>query len=196
MEPNIRSLVHGKQIFTSNCVGCHGMQGNGQGPARVFINNPAPRNFRDASAQLFFSDGELYDAILFGIDGTAMPPFGDILTVNDIWDVTNFIRTIPNGGLEREDLDSSMMVSPADIKPIEQTPLALTPAPGNIPAITPTGGLGQTGGQQSPGGTPARVGTVSPTSVPTARPESGPGAGGEPTRAGVSTPSQAQTVVP
>lgn len=197
MEPNIRSLVHGKQIFTTNCVGCHGLKGDGKGPALVFISNPAPRNFTDASQQLYFSDGELYDAILFGIDGTAMPPFGDILTVNDIWDVTNFIRTIPNGGLEREDLDASMMISPADIKPIEQTPLALTPAPGYIPVVTPEGGLGQTGGRQAPGGTPQATGTRGPTAIPTARSETGPGAGGQPSPGGASgTPSQAQTVVP
>ncbi len=77
MEPSIRSLVHGKQIFTTNCIGCHGLLGNGQGPAREFISNPAPRNLTDASAQLYFSDGEMYDAILFGVDGTAMPAFGD-----------------------------------------------------------------------------------------------------------------------
>ena len=91
-----------------------------------FINNPAPRNFTDASQQLYFSDGELYDAILFGVDGTAMPAWGDLLTVNDIWDVTNFIRTIPNGGLQTNNLTASMMISPGDIKPIEVTPTAGT----------------------------------------------------------------------
>ena len=57
-----------------------------------------------------------------------MPPWGDMLTVNDIWDVTNFIRTIPNGGLQKNDLDATMMVSPPDIVPAEVTPLA-TPQP-------------------------------------------------------------------
>ncbi|MGA7731144.1 MAG: cbb3-type cytochrome c oxidase subunit II, partial [Chloroflexia bacterium] len=97
LEATVRSLIHGKQVFTTNCIGCHGLTGDGKGPATYFINNPAPRNFTDASVQLFFSDGELYDAILRGVDGTAMPAWGDMLTVNDIWDVTNFIRTIPNG---------------------------------------------------------------------------------------------------
>jgi mono/diheme cytochrome c family protein len=65
-----------------------------------------------------------------------MPAFGDILTVNDIWDVTNFIRTIPNGGLQK-DPEASMMVSPADVKPIEATPLPLAPAPGNTGPVVP-----------------------------------------------------------
>lgn len=161
MEPTTRSLVHGKQIFTTNCIGCHGLKGDGKGPATYFINNPAPRNFTDRTQQLYFSDGELYDAILFGVDGTAMPAWGDLLTVNDIWDVTNFIRTIPNGGLERDDLDASMQVSPPDVKPIEATPIAL-------PGQTGTGGLGQTGastGQATPQTSPSR-----PTPESTARP--------------------------
>ena len=137
MEPTARSLVHGKQVFTTNCIGCHGLKGDGKGPAVAFINRPSPRNLRDASQQLYFSDGEMYDAILFGVDGTAMPAFGDMLTVNDIWDLTNFLRTIPNGGLEN-DPTTSMMVSPADVKPIEATPLALTPAPGNVVPVQPT----------------------------------------------------------
>jgi len=128
LEATTRSLVHGKQVFTTNCIGCHGLEGNGKGPAAYFINNPAPRNFTDASAQLQFSDGELYDAILRGVDGTAMPPWGDLLTVNDIWDVTNFIRTIPNGGLITDDLSADMMVSPPDILPIDITPVP-TPGP-------------------------------------------------------------------
>lgn len=122
LEATTRSLVHGKQVYTTNCIGCHGLNGDGKGPATYFINNPAPRNFTDASAQLQFSDGELYDAILRGVDGTAMPSWGDLLTVNDIWDVTNFIRTIPNGGLTEENLNASMMVSPPDILPIDLTP--------------------------------------------------------------------------
>lgn len=129
LEATVRSLIHGKQVFTTNCIGCHGLTGDGKGPATYFINNPAPRNFTDASVQLFFSDGELYDAILRGVDGTAMPAWGDMLTVNDIWDVTNFIRTIPNGGLLTDDLDPTMMVSPPDILPIDATPVVDPVAP-------------------------------------------------------------------
>lgn len=134
MEATQRSLLHGKTVFLTNCIGCHGLQGDGKGPASHWIggsvNGPAPRNFTDVSAQLMFSDGELYDAILFGVDGTAMPSWGDMLTVNDIWDVTNFIRTIPKGGINREPT-SDMMVSAPDYKPIQLTPVTtmLTPQP-------------------------------------------------------------------
>ena len=131
------SLVHGKQVFTTNCIGCHGLTGDGKGPATYFISNPAPRNFTDASQQLYFSDGEMYDAILFGVDGTAMPSWGDLLTVNDIWDTVNFLRTIPNGGLKQDDLDPSMMISPPDVRPIDATPVATSDIPGNVPVVIP-----------------------------------------------------------
>ncbi|HKP53353.1 MAG TPA: cbb3-type cytochrome c oxidase subunit II [Chloroflexia bacterium] len=174
MPASIRSLSHGKQVFTTNCIGCHGLTGDGKGPATYFISNPAPRNFTDASVQLYFSDGELYDAILFGVDGTAMPSWGDILTVNDIWDTVNFIRTIPNGGLTRDDLDPSMMISPPDVRPIDVAPLPTANIPGNVPVVTPEGGQGETGDA-----TPAAVPTNA-TAVPTARSETGPGSGAPP----------------
>ncbi|HUS14229.1 MAG TPA: cbb3-type cytochrome c oxidase subunit II [Chloroflexia bacterium] len=152
MEPTQRSLLHGKTVFLTNCIGCHGLQGDGKGPASRWVNNPAPRNFTDVSAQRLFSDGEMYDAILFGVDGTAMPAWGDQITVNDIWDVTNFLRTIPNGGINREPT-ADMMVSPPDYKPIELTPVTalLTPQPQQP-------GLGQT----SPATPPAATGTPGP----------------------------------
>ncbi|MDQ6692816.1 MAG: c-type cytochrome, partial [Chloroflexota bacterium] len=186
MEATTRSLVHGKQVFTTNCIGCHGLLGNGKGPSAVFINNPAPRNLTDASQQLYFSDGELYDAILFGVDGTAMPQFGDTLTVNDIWDVTNFVRTIPNGGLIQDTLDASMMVSPGDIKPIEATPLALPGDPNGVPAlVTPQGGLGATGGQIS-NSTPQAQPSAKP-GQPSSPAETNP----QPTRGAAPLPQQA-----
>jgi cytochrome c len=164
MPATTRSLVHGKQVFTTNCIGCHGLTGDGKGPAAYFINNPSPRNFTDASAQLYFSDGELYDAILFGVDGTAMPSWGDMLTVNDIWDVTNFIRTIPNGGLLR-DPEPSMMISPPDIKPVDATPLPsdeLFLAPGNL-----TAGTGPTPGQGAGNGGDGAAESTTPSPGPT-----------------------------
>lgn len=178
MPPSIRSLTHGKQVFTTNCIGCHGLKGDGKGPATYFISNPAPRNFTDASQQLYFSDGEMYDAILFGVDGTAMPPWGDLLTVNDIWDTVNFLRTIPNGGLREDNLDPSMMISPPDVRPVDATPVAPSDIPGNVPVVTPQGGEGQTS-PASPQPAPTG-GTPEPTAVPAGSPGAQPQPGASP----------------
>ncbi|HEY0071158.1 MAG TPA: cytochrome c, partial [Chloroflexia bacterium] len=196
MEPSTRSLVHGKQVFTTNCIGCHGFNGDGKGPAAHFVSDPAPRNFTDASQQLYFSDGELYDAILFGVDGTAMPAWGDLLTVNDIWDVTNFIRTIPNGGLLVDQLDASMMISPADVVPIRATPLPIEPAPGNVPVVTPEGGLGETGAAGGANSTPQPTGNEDPGANATVGPERTAGPGGPTNPGGGGQATAAPTAQP
>jgi cytochrome c oxidase cbb3-type subunit II len=176
MEPTQRSLLHGKEVYQTNCIGCHGLKGDGKGPAARWIGGqyqPAPRNFTDVSAQLLFSDGEMYDAILFGVDGTAMPAWGDILTVNDIWDVTNFLRTIPRGGLER-DPTADMMVSPGDVKPINLTPVPLL----NATAVPGTGAAGQA--TPAPGsGNPSANATPEP-GVPANAPTPGGGSTNQP----------------
>jgi hypothetical protein len=74
---------------------------------------PRPFNFTDAEAQKQTSEGQLYHFLLFGLPGTSMPAWGDFLTVNDIWDLINFLRTIPNGGLTvgADQLNSSLQVT-------------------------------------------------------------------------------------
>lgn len=103
MPPTTRSLIHGKTIFLQNCIGCHGLDGNGRGPASQFNMKPDPADFTRLELQLAGSDGQYYQYLLFGLPGTAMPAWGDYLTVNDIWDVINFLRTIPRGGLKVPD---------------------------------------------------------------------------------------------
>lgn len=97
-----RSLIDGKTVYVTNCIGCHGVYGDGQGPAAQFLN-PYAYNFngvKNMQSGISTSPGTLYEHILYGIKGTAMPPFGQDLTVQNIWDVVNFLYTIPNGGLK------------------------------------------------------------------------------------------------
>ncbi len=111
MTPSTRSLLHGRQIFLTNCIGCHGQYGNGRGPASQYMK-PDPADFTNVKLQLAASDGQYYQYLLFGLPGTSMPAWGDFLTVNDIWDVINFLRTIPNGGLTvaEDQLQPSLML--------------------------------------------------------------------------------------
>jgi cytochrome c oxidase cbb3-type subunit II len=97
VPPDDRSLIDGKTIFVTNCIGCHGVRGNGVGPADQFLN-PYAYNFTSAAnmqSGLSTSPGSLYEHILYGIKGTAMQPFGQDLTVQNIWDVVNYLYTIP-----------------------------------------------------------------------------------------------------
>jgi len=93
-----RSLQHGKYVFQTNCIGCHGVYADGKGPAARYVQ-PQPFNFTQANQQAWLSDGQMYLALLYGVEGTSMPAWGDFLTVNDIWDTVNFLRTVPYGSL-------------------------------------------------------------------------------------------------
>lgn len=144
MPPTVRSLEHGKYLFQQNCIGCHGPKADGHGPAAQFLD-PKPFSFQDKTRQTYMSDGQLYDAILFGVAGTAMPSWGDILTVNDIWDITNFLRTIPEGSLEK-DPTPQMLKWYYDYLKVPGPDLGLSesdqepPTPQATPAGTPTPG--------------------------------------------------------
>jgi cytochrome c oxidase cbb3-type subunit II len=128
-----RSLIDGKTIFVTNCTGCHGVKADGQGPAGVFLN-PYAYNFNNADNMthgLSTSPGSLYEHILYGIKGTAMPPFGQDLTVQNIWDVVNFLYTIPNGGLKTSQptMDQFIQWSPSN----ELNQMANSPQAGQSP---------------------------------------------------------------
>lgn len=98
---NSQNLLRGRQVFEERCIGCHGSQGDGNGPAGFYMA-PPPADFTTADDQLHGSDtapGAYYWRILRGIPGTAMENFGTRLSVDDIWKVVLFLKTIPNGGL-------------------------------------------------------------------------------------------------
>jgi mono/diheme cytochrome c family protein len=96
------NLLRGKEVFLDRCVGCHGLKGNGSGPGASFLS-PTPADFTSADDACCGGDtgpGDFYYRILRGWPGTAMENFGDRLSVNDIWRVVLFIKTIPNGTLK------------------------------------------------------------------------------------------------
>ncbi len=129
-----RSLIDGKTIFVTNCIGCHGVHGDGAGPADAFLN-PFAYNFTNAKnmqSGLSTSPGSLYEHILYGIKGTAMQPFGQDLTVQNIWDVVNFLYTIPNGGLKTPEPNMSQFIqwrASPELQAMANSPVA-TPSPG------------------------------------------------------------------
>ena len=98
------NLLRGRQIYEERCIACHGSQGDGNGPGAFYLN-PPPAAFDVVDDQLRGSDtspGTYYWRILRGLPGTGMENFGTRLSVDDIWKVTLFLKTIANGGLTAE----------------------------------------------------------------------------------------------
>src|SRR2546430_4419601 len=66
--------------------------------------SPPPADFTDADDACCGGDtgpGDFYYRILHGWPGTAMENFGERLSVDDIWRVVLFIKTIPNHTLDK-----------------------------------------------------------------------------------------------
>ena len=96
------NLLRGKEVFLQRCVGCHGLKGDGKGPGAKFMA-PSPADFTDKDDACCGGDtgpGDFYYRILRGWPGTAMENFGERMSVDDIWRVVLFIKTIPNGTLK------------------------------------------------------------------------------------------------
>jgi mono/diheme cytochrome c family protein len=88
------SVARGEGIFVKRCSGCHGKKGDGKGPNSVDLL-PRPRNLRNSWFVNATEDRRLFDSILYGVQGTAMPPWIDYGFTNDnVGDLINFIRSM------------------------------------------------------------------------------------------------------
>ena len=61
-------------LYQAQCAACHGLQGQGDGPAGANLD-PAPSNFHDQQRMDQRSIYSLYSTITLGIQGTAMANF-------------------------------------------------------------------------------------------------------------------------
>ena len=85
------SVGRGKTTFAQYCAKCHGLQGNGRGPAAHGITT-FPRELWVWNNTEASTDGYLFWFITNG--RTDMPPWGIILSENERWDVINYIKTL------------------------------------------------------------------------------------------------------
>lgn len=74
----------GAQLYATDCAGCHGAEGYGDGPAAKGLD-PAPANFHDAARQEQRSIYALYNAITLGVSGTAMQAYSTKLDDDARW---------------------------------------------------------------------------------------------------------------
>jgi high-affinity iron transporter len=84
MPARTPSLAHGATVYRSNCAGCHGDLGRGDGPLAAGLE-PKPANLTDAQALKDQSPLDYYRRISIGVVGTAMPAFEARLPAGDRW---------------------------------------------------------------------------------------------------------------
>jgi mono/diheme cytochrome c family protein len=98
------SISAGEAMFLERCTGCHGRKADGKGPNSLDIN-PHPRNLRNSWFVATLADRRIFESVLYGVQGTAMPPWIDYgLSNQDVGNLINFIRSLnpkPSGSNEK-----------------------------------------------------------------------------------------------
>jgi high-affinity iron transporter len=89
-------LSLGKRLFQENCVSCHGERGAGNGPAADTLN-PKPRDLSAPSYLDLVTPFHLYQALMLGVSGTAMPSFGEAFSSEQGWSLAFYAMTLRRG---------------------------------------------------------------------------------------------------
>ncbi len=90
---NATTLAEGKQLFTKNCMSCHGPLGKGDGKAGATLK-PPPANLTDDMWKHGSTEAEIFTVIRDGAKGTGMRGFAGRMTAKELWTVLNYVRTL------------------------------------------------------------------------------------------------------
>ncbi|NOY99132.1 MAG: c-type cytochrome [Chloroflexi bacterium] len=152
MSVTPEQLAAGEELFTDNCIACHGPDGTGIGGAA---------DFTDQAFMADFSAAEMYEAISNGTMG-GMPTFGATLDEGGRWALTAYLRTFTLGAMSAPAAapEPSQTPEPAAGTPTDESALSATPlAEGETtPAAT---GQPATEVAAEPTATPDGLGTIS-----------------------------------
>ena len=92
IPPDGASVSAGREIYEAECVSCHGPAGRGDGPLAATLDPPP----LDLVIHVpLHPDDALFGFVFSGIEGTAMPSFGERYGELDTWHIINFIQTLP-----------------------------------------------------------------------------------------------------
>jgi len=87
----------GKILYDRRCAPCHGIKGDGNGPAAELLD-PRPRDFTSGIFKIRTtstkapSDQDLFNVITTGMPGTYMPAWGE-LSERDRWNLVGYVKT-------------------------------------------------------------------------------------------------------
>ncbi len=89
------SIEEGDKLFGTECAACHGLDGNKLTDAGRWMY---PRAAHLVSPEVqSYSDRELFWIVKNGIRFTGMPAFGQVESEERIWNLVQYVRTLPLG---------------------------------------------------------------------------------------------------
>ncbi|HEY5626843.1 MAG TPA: c-type cytochrome [Nitrospira sp.] len=138
-EATEESIKRGAELVVEKkCVECHGMEGRGDGNAFNlkddwgFSIQPADWhkcwNFR-GSRQDPYNVRNIFRTFSTGVNGTPMPSFADNTTVDERWDIANFVNSL----CERDNEGNPLPIDPLTDKPKINFVVPSDPVEGEIP---------------------------------------------------------------
>jgi DMSO reductase family type II enzyme heme b subunit len=136
---NEESLKRGSELIVEKkCIECHGVDGRGDGNAFNlkddwgFAIQPADWhkcwNFR-GSRQDPYNVKNIFRTFSTGVNGTPMPSFADSTTVDERWDIANFVQSL----CERDGNGNALAIDPLTDKPKINFVVPSDPVEGEIP---------------------------------------------------------------
>ncbi|MCY4643502.1 MAG: c-type cytochrome [Bacteriovoracales bacterium] len=102
-------LKHGREVYKSRCLGCHGAKGDGRGPAAKFLD-PKPRDFtsgifkfKSTPNEALPTDSDMMRVLSMGVMGTSMPSFR-LLPETSKYAVVQYIKTFSDEWKKKENV--------------------------------------------------------------------------------------------
>lgn len=107
------SLARAETLYTENCAVCHGAKGDAN-TDRARELDPSPASFKDRERLNGLAPFRVYNALTFGVPGTAMASF-DALTPADRWSLAFYVFRLGHEG-DREDRDVAVPLADLAIR--------------------------------------------------------------------------------
>lgn len=127
-ELMLASAIKGEKLFQEACATCHGATGKGDGPSAAGLIDGEEQPIRPADlSNRYIKSGknvkDIFKAITTGLDGSPMPSFADVYTVEQRWDLVSYVmfRRGQGAGIYPANLSLSEVVSPNNDKSVKDS---------------------------------------------------------------------------
>lgn len=105
------SLARAEQLYAENCATCHGVRGDAD-TERARALEPQPASFKEPARLTTLSPYRVYNALTFGVPGTAMASFAEAFTPAERWSLAFYVFRL---GHEGESAQGPVVMTLADL---------------------------------------------------------------------------------